>query len=193
MSTAATDFETLLNRLRLGDEHAAGQLVSEYGPHVMAVVRRRLNRQIRVRLDSQDLAQTIWKSFFLNIVEMTKVRSPEELIGRLVGMAQHKLTDAYRRHLYAAYNGAVHERPLEPKDSQGERIASSGATPSQFAIMHERWQKLLADASPLARKVLRRRMKGETFEDIAASLGISARTARRAVADLCDENCHDKA
>jgi DNA-directed RNA polymerase specialized sigma24 family protein len=193
MSTTSADFETLLNRLRLGDEEAAWQLVYEYGPHVMAVVRRRMNRQIRVRLDSQDLAQAVWKSFFVDIACMSNIRSPEELIGHLVRMTQHKLVDAYRRHLYAANNGAVHERPLVLEDSEGERIASPDATPSQFAIMRERWQKMLADATPVARKILRRRMKGEAFEDIAASLGISARTAKRAVAELWDENSHDTA
>lgn len=193
MSTTSADFETLLNRLRIGDEDAAWQLVCEYGPHVMAVVRRRMNRQIRVRLDSQDLAQAVWKSFFVDVACMSRIRSPEELMGHLVRMTQHKLIDAYRRHLYAANSGAIHERPLDLDDSQGERIASPEGTPSQFAIMRERWQKMLADASPMARKILRRRMKGESFEEIAASLGISARSAKRAVAELWDENGHGKA
>jgi RNA polymerase sigma factor (sigma-70 family) len=182
----------LLVRLRSGDEDAAWQLVCEYGPHVMAVVRRRLNRQIRVRLDSQDLAQAVWKSFFFDIASLTDIRSPEELIRLLVGMTQNKLNDAYRRNLYTAYNGAVRERRLALEGSQDDRLASAEGTPSQFAIMRERWQKLLTGASPLARKILRRRMKGETYEAIAAELGISPRTAQRLVADLWGENSHDK-
>ena len=183
----------LLARLRSGDEDAAWQLVDEYGPHVMAVVRRRLNRQIRVRLDSQDLAQAVWKSFFFDIASLTDIRSPEELIRLLVGMTQNKVNDAYRRNLYTAYNGAVRERRLALEDSQDEGLASAEGTPSQFAIMRERWQKLLTGAPPLARKILRRRMKGETYEAIAAELDISPRTAQRLVADLWDEHSHDKA
>jgi DNA-directed RNA polymerase specialized sigma24 family protein len=152
-----------------------------------------MNRQIRVRLDSQDLAQAVWKSFFFDIGKLTDIRSPEELIGLLVGMTQHKVIDAYRRQLYSARNGAVRERPLALEDTQGERVASREGTPSQFAIMREQWQRILSGASPQARKILRRRMKGETDEAIAEALGISARTVKRAVADLWDENRHDEA
>jgi hypothetical protein len=138
------------------------------------------------------LAQAVWKSFFFDIAKLADVRSPEELIGLLIGMTQHKVIDAYRRQLYSARNGAVRERPLALEDSQSERVASRQGTPSQFAIMREQWQKMLARATPLARKILRRRMKGETDEAIAASLGISARKLNRVVADLWDENCHDE-
>jgi RNA polymerase sigma factor (sigma-70 family) len=192
-ATSSTEFEILLDRLRSGDDDAAWQLVCEYGPHVLAVVRRMINRQIRVRLDSQDLAQTVWKSFFFNIVEMTKVRSPDELIGTLVQMTRHKVIDAYRRHLFAAGNGAVRERPLFERDAEGERIPGPEGTPSQFAMVRERWQRMLSERTPVHQEVLRRRMTGQTYESIAASLGISERTARRVVLELLREECHDEA
>jgi RNA polymerase sigma factor (sigma-70 family) len=192
-STSSTEFEMLLDRLRSGDDDAAWQLVCDYGPHVLAVVRRMINRQIRVRLDSQDLAQTVWKSFFFNIVELTKVRSPDELIGTLVQMTRHKVIDAYRRHLFAAGNGAVREKPLVDRDAEGERIPGPDGTPSQFAMVRERWQRMLSERKPVHQEVLRRRMTGQSFEDIAASLGISERTARRVVLDLWREECHDEA
>jgi DNA-directed RNA polymerase specialized sigma24 family protein len=115
-SSSVTEFEKLLDRLRRGDDDAAWQLVGEYGPHVTAVVRRMIRTQMRVRVDSQDLAQTVWKSFFLNIEEMTNVRTPEELIKTLVRVTQHKVQDAYRRQLYLARNGAMRERQFEARD-----------------------------------------------------------------------------
>jgi RNA polymerase sigma factor (sigma-70 family) len=193
MATTSTDFESLLGRLRLGDEDAAWDLVCEYGPHVVAVLRRRLRNQIRVRVDSQDLAQAVWKSFFLGIGDMAEIRSPEQLMAALVRMAQHKLIDAYRGQLYAVSNGAVREVPFISHDTQGEQFCGREATPSQFAIARERWQQMLKERSPEQQEVLRRRMTGESFEAIADSLGISARTARRVVGDLWREHCHDQA
>lgn len=193
MATTSMDFESLLGRLRLGDEDAAWDLVCEYGPHVVAVLRRRLRNQIRVRIDSQDLAQAVWKSFFLAIGDMSEIRSPEQLIAALVRMAQYKLTDAYRRQLYAPSNGALREVPFVTNEEEGQQIAGREATPSQFAIARERWQQMLRERSPEQQEVLRRRMTGESFEAIADSLGISARTARRVVGDLWREHCHDQA
>lgn len=193
MATSITDFESLLGRLRLGDEDAAWELVCEYGPHVVAVLRRRLKSQIRVRIDSQDLAQAVWKSFFLGIDDMTEIRSPEQLMAALVRMAHYKLTDAYRRHLYAVESGAVREQPFVRQDETGDQVPGREATPSQFAIARERWQQMLSERSPEQQEVLRRRMTGESFEAIADSLGISARTARRVVGDLWREHCHDQA
>jgi RNA polymerase sigma factor (sigma-70 family) len=193
MATTSTDFETLLGRLRLGDEDAAWELVCEYGPHVVAVLRRKLNSQIRARLDSQDLAQAVWKSFFLGIGDMVEIRSPEQLMAALVRMAQYKLIDAYRRQLYTGSRCAVREVPFLPQEADGELVAGREATPSQFAIARERWQQMLRERSPEQQEVLRRRMTGESFEAIADSLGISARTARRVVGDLWREHCHDEA
>lgn len=192
MATSTTDFETLLSRLRLGDEDAAWDLVCEYGPHVVAVLRRRLNGQIRARVDSQDLAQAVWKSFFLGLGDMQDIRSPEQLIAALVRMAHYKLLNAYRDQLYAPRRGAVQEVPFVPQDGEGERIAGRVATPSQFAIARERWQEMLRQGSPEEQEVLRRRMRGDTFENIADSLGISTRTVQRVVAGLWREHCHDK-
>jgi RNA polymerase sigma-70 factor (ECF subfamily) len=192
-SDSSTEFELLLDRLRSGDDDAAWQLVCEYGPHVTAVVRRMIRSQMRVRVDSQDLAQTVWKSFFLNIVEMTNVRTPEELIKTLVRVTQHKVMDAYRRQLYEGRNGAVRETQLVLQDGEGERIPGPEGTPSQFAMVRERWQRMLSMRKPVHQEVLRRRMTGESFESIAASMGISERTARRVVLDLWREECHDEA
>jgi RNA polymerase sigma factor (sigma-70 family) len=192
-SSSSTEFETLLERLRGGDEDAAWQLVCEYGPHVTAVVRRMIRSQMRVRLDSQDLAQTVWKSFFFNIVHLTNVATPEELIKTLVRMTQHKVMDAYRRQLYAVGNGAMSETPLIDRDDQGERIPGRPGSPSQFAMVRERWERMLRQRPPVHQEVLRRRMTGQSFESIAASMGISERTARRVVGELWREHCHDEA
>jgi RNA polymerase sigma factor (sigma-70 family) len=192
MATTSMDFESLLLRLRLGDEDAAWDLVCEYGPHVVAVLRRKLKNQIRARIDSQDLAQAVWKSFFLGIDEIAQIRSPEQLMAALIRLAHCKLLNAYRDQLYAPIRGVAREVHFVSQEA-GERFAGREATPSAFAIARERWQQMLKERSPEQQEVLRRRMTGESYQAIANSLGISARTARRVVGDLWREQIHDQA
>ncbi len=154
MATSTSEFEILLERLRGGDEDAAWQLVCEYGPHVVAVVRRRLRRQIRARLDSQDLVQAVWKSFFFDLPGMEEIRSPEQLIKLLVEFAHNKVVDAYRQHLFAERRRAGLESPLPPQDElerdtaeePGDDFPGRAATPSQFAVAREEWQRMLESA-----------------------------------------------
>jgi DNA-directed RNA polymerase specialized sigma24 family protein len=157
------------------------------------VLRRKLRNQIRVRIDSQDLAQAVWKSFFLGIGDLGEIQSPEQLIAALLHLAHCKVLNAYRDQLYTGRRGAVQEVPFVPCDADGERIAGREATPSQFAIAREQWQQMLQNRSPEQQEVLRRRMSGESFQDIAYSLGISERTVRRVVGDLWRELCDDQA
>jgi RNA polymerase sigma factor (sigma-70 family) len=201
MATSTSDFETLLERLRTGDEEAAWQLVCEYGPHVVAVVRRRLRRQIRARLDSQDLVQAVWKSFFLDMPGIADLRSPEQLIKLLVELTQNKVVDAYRHHLYAERRRAAQEEAaLHEENPECERwpaengveIIGRDATPSQFAMAREHWQRMLHERPVVHQEVIRRRLMGQTYESIAATLGISERTARRVIGDLWQEQCHDQ-
>jgi DNA-binding CsgD family transcriptional regulator len=51
---------------------------------------------------------------------------------------------------------------------------------------------MLSVRKPVHQEVLRRRMTGESFESIAASMGISERTARRVVLALWRRVSHDE-
>jgi RNA polymerase sigma factor (sigma-70 family) len=188
-----SDFETLLDRLRQGCDDAAWQLICEYGPHIVAVVRRRLHRNIRARVDSQDLVQAVWKSFFFDMAGIEDIRSPDQLMAVLVTMTQNKIVDVHRRHVYAERRGVAHETPLAClKEEEGE-LRPREASPSQFAMARECWQQMLHERTPLQRQIIRLRLAGETFEAIAAKLDINERTARRVIEDLRQEHCHDTA
>jgi RNA polymerase sigma factor (sigma-70 family) len=197
MATSTSEFEILLDRVRTGDEDAAWQLVCEYGPHVVAVVRRRIRRQIRVRLDSQDLVQAVWKSFFFDLPGRSEIRTPEQLIKLLVEFTHNKVVDAYREHLFAGRRRAELENPPAAKDDDEQESADErpveppgrAATPSQFAVAREELQRMLQKRPAMHQQVIQRRLMGDTFESIAATLGISERTARRVIGELWEEHC----
>ena len=185
-----TRFQELINRVRAGDEDAASQLVADYGNHVMAAVRFRLGQRIRVRCDSHDIAQAIWKSFF-ELAEAQQIDSPQQLVAILAAMSLNKLSDAYRKHLVAKPRAMSREdrRPLKLND---RRLPDDNTTPSQFAIARERFHRIFSKCTPTEQEVVRRRLAGDTFADIGASLGISERTARRVIEKLWEEHAHDE-
>ena len=172
-----TRFQELMDRVKAGDEDAASQLVADYGNHVMAAVRFRLGRRIRVRVDSHDLAQAIWKSFF-ELAEAQSIDSPQQLVAILAAMSVNKLNDAFRRHVVAQPRALSREdhRPLQLND---RRLPPDNATPSQFAIARERFRDIFSKRTSAEQQVIRLRIAGHTFEDIGQSLGINERTARR--------------
>ena len=182
-----------MDRLRQGCDDAAWQLLCEYGPHVVAVIRRRLDRDMRVRVDSQDVIQAVWKSFFFDMAGIDSIHSPDELMRVLVTMAQNKLADAHRRHVRAERRGVLQTTPIALLNEDEDGVRKRVSTPSQFAMARERWQQLLDESPPIHREVIRLRLTGETFEAIAIKLGISERTARRVIEDLRQEHCHDTA
>jgi RNA polymerase sigma factor (sigma-70 family) len=181
MATFEPEFDAMLDGVRRGDEGAARQLVANYGHHILAVVRRKLSPRVRQRLDSQDVVQEVWRAFFVGIAENEAIISSEQLVAKLVGIAQNKAVDTYRHEIAAARRTPCDGAQIELHGGRIERIRSRMTTPSQFAVAAERWRNILRDRSPIERAIVRLRMEGETFESIAALLAISERTARRTI------------
>ncbi len=82
-------FRQLLSRVADGDNEASAELVSEYGGHILKAVRRRMNRSLRDRFDSQDFEQAVWASFFGHISVVQRIDSSGELAGFLTRMARN--------------------------------------------------------------------------------------------------------
>lgn len=194
------DFKQLMEDLANGSEDAAWRIARDYTPHILRAVRAKLPRSIRSKVDSQDFAQIIWVSVLLKQSNLDRVRSPQELINLLVRVAHHKVVDAYRH--YTDFQARDHRResPIEKvgrsKQSGVQHTVDAGLfdrqmSPSQSAGVRERWQLLLQNLSPRDGAILRHRMNGETYTEIAGVVGAGVTTVRevlnRIVAQLRDE------
>jgi RNA polymerase sigma-70 factor (ECF subfamily) len=181
------EFRTLLERVREGSEDAAWDLIELYGPHILRVVRRKLNIRMRPKFDSADFVQAVWASFFTSRSQILKFNQPEELIAFLCAMARNKvITEMRRRMILEKYN--VHrEQPLDdstlpaPYNPHGHQ-----PTPSQVAVARERWQRMVNGQPPRHKEVLRLRYLGDTYEEIAEKLGMHERTVRKIVEQVLE-------
>jgi RNA polymerase sigma-70 factor (ECF subfamily) len=93
-------FADFLRRIRAGDERAAAELVSRYGPFLRREVRLRLTDPgLSRQLDSEDVCQSVLASFFARAaLGQYDLSDARQLVGLLLSMARHKLAHAARKH-----------------------------------------------------------------------------------------------
>src|SRR5262245_14438194 len=119
------DFATLIRRVRAGDGGAAGELMRRYEPAIRRAVRVRLvDARLRRLLDSTDICQSVFGSFFVRTaLGQYDLDTPQQLLQLLVDMSRKKLIDQ-ERHWRAARRDvrrvepAVCDAPVEDRPSR---------------------------------------------------------------------------
>lgn len=170
-------FRNLLDRVAQGDESASREIVDVYGSHILRAVRRRMNRRMRDRFDSEDFTQAVWASFFGHLSIVSRIETEGELAGFLGRMASNKVIDAGRRQKSRpeanSTNGSL---PYVVTDN---RLQVSQPTPSQFAVANESWDQLKDNETDKHQQLLQLLREGRSRPEIAQKMGISARHLRR--------------
>jgi RNA polymerase sigma-70 factor (ECF subfamily) len=183
----ATDssFEAAFARACQGSEEDLRQLLHDYGAYIQRVVRSRLDMRLRPKFDSLDFVQMVWASFFAEPGALLRFNNPKQLLKYLAIMARHKVVDEERRRLSDNNRyRATGEQFLGERDSEvAERRSDS---PSQCAIARERLQLLESTNCQQEREIMRLRMKGLSYIEIASKLNINERTVRKIVDRLLE-------
>jgi hypothetical protein len=188
-----TEFDRLMSQLVDGSEDAAMQLAEKYTPYIIRTVRRGLTSQMRQKMDSQDVAQTLWASLLLRPDLLSRLKTPEELISYLAQATRNKVAEK-KRGLLAQKRNVNRELQLESNSDRkevGERQArelrSRGMSPSTIVSLRERWQTTIQSASERDRQVVELRLRKHTFLEISSILSIHEQTARRVVEKLVEQ------
>lgn len=174
-------FQRLIRELQAGSNEAAWELVCIYGPHVQAVVSRRLNPSLRRSFDTEDFVQAAWASLFRIMPRLKELDEPKRFIGLLATIACRRLTNEVRRRT-----------PVDPEKLQGsgdegwqsslaDQQRGPEATPSEIAIARECWERIVGRLEPQHKEVIGLRMRGMTYKEIAARTGLNEKTARRII------------
>ncbi len=175
-------FQRLISEMRAGSNEAAWELVRLYGPHVQAVVSRRLNPTLRRTFDTEDFVQAAWASMLRTMPRFKDLDEPRRFIGLLATIACRRLTNEVRRKTPADPD-KVQPGPGNDRQRSGLAETQPGldATPSQMAIARERWEKIVGNLEPKHKEVIELRMCGMTYGEIAKRAGVNERTARRVI------------
>jgi RNA polymerase sigma factor (sigma-70 family) len=178
----------LLQRIRDGSQEAAQELCRRYEAHVLRVLRRKLSTKLRAKLDSMDLAQDVWASFFVDARHQFDFERPEDLIAFLAKLAQNKLVDTLRQRCRTQKYNINREHPLEGSAAgEAGNVADRRPTPSQVAIAQEKWEQLLHGQPPRSQRILLLLREGHTHQEVARQVGVNEKTVRRLLRKLAPE------
>jgi RNA polymerase sigma factor (sigma-70 family) len=178
-----------------GSDEAIWQLAETYTPHIIRAIRASLPSMVRLKLDSQDLAQILWASILLGNSNLSRLKTPEQLIAFLSRAARNKVIDAIR-HFKTEKNDVSRDRPLEElaanqfnatrltRGNSSSRLCDQNPTPSGFAIVREQWDRVMSNATSRDRRILELRLMRYTFNDISREVQVDKRTARRVIQQL---------
>ena len=182
MSAKSDNLKMLLARMRDGDDDAAWEIVARYGPHIRAVVRRRLSDRLRCVFDSEDFVQAVWASFVRARPKIDKIENPAQLVALLAAMARNKVIDqARRKKLDDKMIDAKSQDMVDERHMWSPRVADKTASASHVAIVREQWERMLLGKPAHHRQILEMRLGGETYVDIAGKMSLNERTVRRIV------------
>src|SRR4051794_2985795 len=132
-------FADLIRRLRAGDQGAAEELVRRYEPTIRRVARVRLaDTRLRRLLDSMDICQSVFGSFFVRTaLGQYDLDTPEQLLKLLVRMSRNKVL-AHARGAGAARRDCRRVGPSAPEERQ---CVAGDPSPSQQVAAQELLQE----------------------------------------------------
>ena len=189
-------FKTLMQDLKDGSEEAAWKITEQYSGHIQRAVRKRLPREIRSKVDSVDIVNSIWGSFLLKRTKFLSIDEPAQLVALLTKIVANRVIDEHRKYTVCASRdirseaGSYDEKSLQ-QDCANHIIAGNGAlggredSPSQIAISREKWLALKSSLSQRDQQIVSLRISGLNYKQIAEQMeDVSARSARRVLADV---------
>ncbi|HYT87142.1 MAG TPA: sigma-70 family RNA polymerase sigma factor [Gemmataceae bacterium] len=180
MADKRQEFTQLFEQVREGGEGAVRQLLERYGPHIMAVIRQKLDVGMRSIFDSLDFLQEVWASFFAGELDHT-FNDPAALMKFLVCMARNKVTDEMRKRLNGKYN-LKREHSLDGSARiEAAKLRSSDATPGEQLAAKETWERLRSHLPFHHQRILEMLREGHTHADIARELKLNEKTIRRQI------------
>jgi len=154
-----------------GSEDAAREFVATYGPPILRVVRRQMNKCLRSKYDSIDFEQSVWASFFAQDLRAPQIRGTE-WAGHLPGRAGQEQGD--RRHAPAARRGKYdvrQEHSLESDSICWRRMPLSECRPPVRWQWPRRNGNSCWKAGPeVHQRILVLRQRGYSPEEIAAEM-----------------------
>ncbi|MDG3008071.1 RNA polymerase sigma factor [Paludisphaera mucosa] len=169
-----------IERLNEGDPEAVERVFLAYEPYMRIVVRRRLSRGLRPKVDSGDIVQSVFVDFVAGVRNGGwRFAGRGQLLAFLRRIAARRIADRCRKHRHALGR----EQSLadtEPRDHPQSPLPR----PSQEAQGREFWERILQACPPSHREIVRLRRDGLRLAEIATRSGLHEGSVRRILYDL---------
>jgi DNA-directed RNA polymerase specialized sigma24 family protein len=174
-----------LDGLRAGDAADIGRLWDRYFTKLVALARARLPAPTRRDVDEEDVALSAFHSFCERAGrgEFPQVADRNDLWRLLSTITARKVVSTIRHRTRLKRGGGrvVGESAVwQGDDHELPQVLGREPDPQDAAILAEECARLFARLeNPTLHAIAARRLEGSTSEEIAATLGVSARTVDR--------------
>ncbi len=189
MTEEGESFESLLIRLRAGDEQAANTLWEQYYHRIVRLAGKRLPTSLRRIRDEEDVALSAFHSFVAGVKadRFPNLAGPDNLWGLLIVLTSRKVQAHMRHHSRQKRGGgkvrgeSVFLAPQEAQPGPGiTGIEGRDEGPAWEAEMAEAAETLLESlGDPALREIAVMRMEGYLVDEIAEILEMSKRAVER--------------
>ena len=169
------EFQALIDRIRAGDANAANECVQMYEAEIRRAARIRLtDPKLRRVIDSIDICQSVFGRFFQRAADgKLDLESPERLLALLITMTRNRVIDEHRRQT------AAKRPPIGDPLATVDNLVEDSDGPRTVAAAKEMLSEIRSRLSSDELDVADRRNAGQSWEEIATSLGEPADTLRK--------------
>jgi RNA polymerase sigma factor (sigma-70 family) len=183
-----TDAE-LVNRWRSGDESAAKALHERYVDRLITLIGRHIARRFQGRFDADDVAQSVFGSFFRRTREGHFEFEHDEAFWKLLlTIGLNKVRKKVGFHEAEKRDPTREQRPADSDEVQSFLAECLCREPSvvELVTLADLLEAVVRGLEPTQRSVLSLRIEGRSQAEIAEQLGLGERTVRRVFAQIRD-------
>ncbi len=181
-SSQSSSDNTLLRKIRLGDDDAAFALYKKYAQRLAGLANRQTSKEFSARFDPEDIVQSVFRTFFRRAsAGEYEIPEGEELWKLLLVIALNKVRahgnfHRARKRDVSRTQQLPEKRPIEAAgEASAEQIL-------QLTIAE------ILDAMPSANQmIVRMRIDGYRLDDIAQAVQRSKRTVERTLQNFRKE------
>ena len=165
-----SEFEVLLSRVAGGSESAVWELLERYSKNILRTVRRRLPAEIRSKVDSIDIVQSVWKSFLRRSDQFGAFATSDQLIAYIASMARTKVYETHRHYTKKECRSIRREVSRNDCDSvqktaplgwSASHIDRRTDTPSAIVQAQESWQCAIQRHGGRLEQIVQLKLSGE--------------------------------
>jgi len=176
------DFAHLFARLEAGEPAAAAEVHARYACRLIGLARYGLNSRIRSRMDGDDVAQSVFRTFFRRAAAGAFDLASEDALWALLAEITLRKCGRWNRLFAAAKRDTRREIRLSPEDEESfvvQPIDTREPSPDDAAILVDLVEQVLTALEGRDRLVCELRLQGFTPPEIAQRAGCSEATVFR--------------
>lgn len=178
----------LIERAQRGDDSAVAELVQQYFDPIVHVARARLCRRLMRRVDPDDVAQSVCRTFFRRLRRGDFVfQDCQAVWGLLCRITISKSCSLVHHHAAAKRDFRRESSPRAETHPEANPIGELDApaiSPIDVAILVEELEIVLNHYSPTHRRMLNALLIGRSISEVASAEGYSERSVQRTLERL---------